>query len=90
VSATGIPAWFDRKFDFTFPLEQHADLQRKCATPNGSPIPTWKWLRSIIEQEIHHRGQLYTYLGILGVATPPLYGLTSEQAAERSAKSLQR
>jgi uncharacterized damage-inducible protein DinB len=63
-----------------------ADLQRKCVTPDGSPITTWKWLRSMIEHEIHHRGQLYTYIGILGVRTPPLYGLTSEQAAERSAK----
>ena len=66
------------------------DLRRKCATPDGSPITTWKWLRSMIEHEIHHRGQLYTYLGILGVATPPLYGLTSEQAAERSARISQR
>jgi len=63
-----------------------ADLQRKCATPDGSPITTWKWLRSMVEHEIHHRGQLYTYLGLLGVPTPPLYGLTAEQAAERGAK----
>jgi uncharacterized damage-inducible protein DinB len=64
-----------------------ADLQRKCATPGGAPITTWKWLRSMVEHEIHHRGQLYTYLGLLGVQTPPLYGLTAEQAAERSLKS---
>jgi len=40
----------------------------------------------MVEHEIHHRGQLYTYLGLLGVPTPPLYGLTAEQAAERGAK----
>jgi uncharacterized damage-inducible protein DinB len=60
------------------------DLQRKCATPEGSPITTWKWLRAMVEHEIHHRGQIYIYLAMLGVPTPPLYGLTSEQVRERS------
>lgn len=56
-----------------------ADLARKCATPLGTPISVWKWLRSMIEHEIHHRGQIYLYLSMLGVETPPLYGLTEEQ-----------
>src|ERR1700687_725324 len=55
------------------------DLQRKSNTPDGAQITTWKWLRLMPEHEIHHRGQIYLYLGILGVPTPPLYGLTSEQ-----------
>jgi uncharacterized damage-inducible protein DinB len=59
------------------------DLQRKCMTPAGSEIVTWKWLRSMTEHEIHHRGQIYIYLGFLGVPTPPLYGLTSEQVRAR-------
>jgi uncharacterized damage-inducible protein DinB len=59
------------------------DLQRKCKTPAGSEIVTWKWLRSMTEHEIHHRGQIYIYLGFLGVPTPPLYGLTSEQVRAR-------
>jgi len=60
------------------------DLTRKCTTPGGAPLTAWKWLRSMLEHEIHHRGQIYLYLGMLGVATPPLYGLTSEQVRERS------
>jgi uncharacterized damage-inducible protein DinB len=60
------------------------DLQRKCPTPGGAAITTWKWLRSMVEHEIHHRGQIYLYLSILGVPTPPLYGLTSEQVRARS------
>jgi len=60
------------------------DLQRKCPTPGGAAITVWKWLRSMAEHEIHHRGQVYLYLGILGVPTPPLYGLTSEQVRARS------
>jgi uncharacterized damage-inducible protein DinB len=60
------------------------DLRRKCLTPSGTPITVWKWLRSMAEHEIHHRGQLYIYLRMLNVATPPLYGLTSEEVLERS------
>jgi len=60
------------------------DLQRKCLTPAGSPITTWKWLRALVEHEIHHRGQLYLYLGMLGVPAPPLYGLSSEEVFARS------
>ena len=59
------------------------DLQHKCCNVGGTDITTWKWLRSMTEHEIHHRGQLYLYLGILGVPTPPLYGLTSEQVRAR-------
>jgi uncharacterized damage-inducible protein DinB len=61
-----------------------ADLQRKCETPAGAPITTWKWLRAMCEHEAHHRGQIYLMLGILGVATPPLFGLTSEEVRARS------
>jgi uncharacterized damage-inducible protein DinB len=60
------------------------ELQSKCATPDGTQITKWKWLRLMVEHEIHHRGQIYLYLGILAVPTPPLYGLTSEQVRARS------
>jgi uncharacterized damage-inducible protein DinB len=54
-------------------------LAAKCMTPGGVAVTTWKWLRAMEEHEIHHRGQLYLMLGMLGVETPPLYGRTSEQ-----------
>jgi uncharacterized damage-inducible protein DinB len=60
------------------------DLNRKCITPGGASITLWKWLRAMAEHEIHHRGQIYLYLAIAGVPTPPLYGLTSEEVAARS------
>jgi uncharacterized damage-inducible protein DinB len=60
------------------------DLNRKCTTPDGASITVWKWLRAMVEHEIHHRGQIYIYLAMLGIPTPPLYGLTSEQVRERS------
>jgi uncharacterized damage-inducible protein DinB len=38
----------------------------------------------MVEHEVHHRSQIYTYLGMLGISTPPIYGLTSEEVRERS------
>jgi uncharacterized damage-inducible protein DinB len=60
------------------------DLQKKCKNPDGTLITTWKWLRAMIEHEIHHRGQIYLYLALLDVPTPPLFGLTSEEVRSRS------
>ena len=61
-----------------------ADLTRKCQTPAGVAITTWKWLRAMAEHEAHHRGQIYLMLNMLEVPTPPLYGLTSEEVRARS------
>jgi uncharacterized damage-inducible protein DinB len=63
------------------------DLHKKCITPGGTPITLWKWLRAMVEHEIHHRAQIYTYLGLLGITAPPMYGLTSEEVRERSETS---
>jgi uncharacterized damage-inducible protein DinB len=60
------------------------DLLKKTQTPDGASITLWKWLRLMAEHEIHHRGQIYLYLAILEIPTPPLYGLTEEQVRERS------
>ena len=62
-------------------------LERKCATPAGTPLTTWKWLRMMPEHEIHHRGQLYTMLGMLDVPTPPIYGMTADDVRGASLKS---
>jgi uncharacterized damage-inducible protein DinB len=59
-------------------------LQARCTTPGGASMPAWKWLRAMVEHEIHHRGQIYLMLGMISVPTPPLYGLTSEEVKERS------
>ena len=60
------------------------DLRQRCVTPGGASLPVWKWLRAMVEHEIHHRGQLYLYLSLLDVPAPPIYGLTSEEVLERS------
>lgn len=55
------------------------DLLKKCKTPAGMEITCWKWLRAMLEHEIHHRAQVYLYLSMLEVETPPIFGLTSEE-----------
>ena len=57
----------------------------RAVTPAGTSISTWKWGRAMIEHEAHHRGQIYVMLGLLHVATPPLFGLTEPEVAARSA-----
>jgi uncharacterized damage-inducible protein DinB len=82
--------WFDRLAAESlaiFGALSDADLERKCLTPAGAPITTWKWLRAMVEHEAHHRGQIYLMLGMLGVPTPPLYGLTAEEVQARSART---
>lgn len=61
-----------------------ADLMKKCKTPNNSEITVWKWLRAMTEHEIHHRAQLYLYLNLLNVKTPPIFGLTAEEVEMNS------
>jgi uncharacterized damage-inducible protein DinB len=58
----------------------------RSLTAAGTSITTWKWARAMIEHEAHHRGQMYMTLGLLGIETPPLYGLREDQVLEASQK----
>jgi len=63
-----------------------AQLDAKCTTPAGAPMTTWKWLTMMPEHEIHHRGQIYTLLGLLDVPVPSLYGMTADQVKAKAAR----
>ena len=85
-----VRAYFERLHDESVAIFRGLSAQQmegKCTTPGGSEIAVWKWLRLMIEHEIHHRGQLYLYLAMLEVPTPPLYGLTEEEVFARSERS---
>ena len=58
-----------------------SDLQEECFTPTGYAIQKGKWLQLLAEHEIHHRAELYLYLNLLDVKTPPMFGLTAEEVA---------
>jgi uncharacterized damage-inducible protein DinB len=85
--AAAVLAYHDRMHEEAMAIFAALDderLRARCTTPGGASIPAWKWLRSMVEHEAHHRGQLYLQLSLLGVPTPPLYGLTSEEVRARS------
>jgi len=48
------------------------DEDLKCKTPYGADITKWKWLRLMVEHEIHHHGQICLCLGMFGVPAPPM------------------
>ena len=55
------------------------DLMKKCHSTGGFEVTLWKFLRSMLEHEAHHRGQIYMMLAALDITTPPLFGVTSEE-----------
>ena len=48
------------------------DLTRPVESPFG-PYPAWRYLDFAYDEHWHHRGQLYTYLRLLGKEPPMLY-----------------
>ena len=83
-----VRAYYNRLYDESreiFSSLSAERFQERVTTPAGSSITLWKWLRAMLEHEAHHRGQLYMMLGLRGVPTPPIYGLTSEEVRDRAA-----
>lgn len=80
-------AYLDRMHEESLPILRALTPERlnaHCTTPGGASITAWKWLRAMVEHEVHHRGQIYLMLSMLGITTPPLYGLTEEEVFSRS------
>jgi uncharacterized damage-inducible protein DinB len=48
------------------------DLGRVVESPFGS-FPAWQYFQFAYDEHWHHRGQLYTYLRLLGKEPPMLY-----------------
>ena len=63
------------------------DLGRRVPGPAGGSMTAWKLLRAMAEHEAHHRGQVYLMLGLLGVPTPPVLGMTAEEVLAVSGES---
>lgn len=60
-----------------------SDLNKKCLSPAGAEITVWKLLRAMVEHEVHHRAAIYTYLGMLKIKTPAIFGLTEEEVRSK-------
>lgn len=57
----------------------NSELKKKVTTPDGIQITMWKWLRAMVEHEIHHRGTIYSNLSLLDIKTPPIFGLEERE-----------
>jgi uncharacterized damage-inducible protein DinB len=80
-------AWFERMHQESigiFSALTNEDLARPCTTPGGASLAIGKWLRAMVEHEVHHRGEMFVYLGMMGITAPKLFGLTSEEVKARS------
>lgn len=54
-------------------------LSKKVLTLHGHEVSAWRILMSIPEHEIHHRGQISTYLQMNKIEPPQIFGLKIEQ-----------
>lgn len=63
-----------------------SELQQPRTALAGRPLKAWRLLMSIVEHEIHHRSQLASYLTILGVAPPQIFGLEVDDVVAMSKK----
>jgi uncharacterized damage-inducible protein DinB len=63
-----------------------AELAQPRPAITGEPTKAWGLLMAIIEHEIHHRSQLASYLTMLGIEPPQIYGLGVEDVATLSAQ----
>ncbi|MBI4785783.1 MAG: DinB family protein [Chloroflexi bacterium] len=55
-----------------------ADLEEPRPSLQGPPAKAWRWLMAMTEHEVHHRSQIATYLALMGVEPPQIYGLKIE------------
>ncbi len=60
------------------------ELQKPRTALAGRTLKAWRLLMSIIEHEIHHRSQLASYLTMLGLAPPQIFGLEVDDVARMS------
>ena len=66
------------------------DLYQPRPTLNGPPVKAWRLLMAMVEHEVHHRSQLATYLALLGIEPPQIYGLGIEDVVALSAEKKKR
>jgi uncharacterized damage-inducible protein DinB len=51
---------------------------------DGRPLKAWRLLMAMIEHEVHHRSQLASYLFLMGVEPPQIFGLDVQDVIDLS------
>jgi uncharacterized damage-inducible protein DinB len=63
---------------------------RPALEPGGRPIRGWRVLLAMCEHEVHHRSQLASYLTLMGVDAPDIFGLGVEDVTRLTAEAAGR
>jgi uncharacterized damage-inducible protein DinB len=63
---------------------------RPALEPGGRPIRGWRVLMAMCEHEVHHRSQLASYLTLMGVDAPDIFGLGVEDVTRLTAEAAGR
>jgi len=61
--------------------------QRPALEPGGRPIRGWRVLMAMCEHEVHHRSQLASYLTLMGLDAPDIFGLGVEDVTRLTAEA---
>ncbi len=81
IRANWLPALDDSARKLVAALEGTPDgwLQRKVAMiDSDGELSGWRVLMMMVEHDIHHRSQIYTYAGINGWPVPDIYNRSAE------------
>ena len=60
---------------------------RPALEPGGRPIRGWRVLMAMCEHEVHHRSQLASYLTLIGIEAPDIFGLGVEDVTRLTAEA---
>jgi uncharacterized damage-inducible protein DinB len=60
---------------------------RPALEPGGRPIRGWRVLMAMCEHEVHHRSQLASYLTLMGIEAPDIFGLGVEDVTRLTAEA---
>jgi uncharacterized damage-inducible protein DinB len=60
---------------------------RPALEPGGRPIRSWRVLMAMCEHEVHHRSQLASYLTLMGIDAPDIFGLGVEDVTRLTAEA---
>ena len=59
--------------------------ERPSLEPGARPIRAWRVLMAMCEHEVHHRSQLASYLTLMGIEPPDIFGLGVEDVERLTA-----
>jgi len=66
-------------------LSAGAGVSARAGAPGARPIRAWRVLMAMCEHEVHHRSQLASYLTLMGIEPPDIFGLGVEDVGRLTA-----